>query len=555
MHNLKLAEVAGQDDVQVVEVLIHGAMGPAGGIDSYHVDFYGAVGDGVTDDTDAFQFASQTGKLIQLSPNKTYRVTSAIDIADGGGFVGPRSAVVYADPAGFNNTNGSIGTRYGDNAVVFRMLGETSGSYTPLGFATLCGFTIDGGSVDGRITTTVAARNVGYLEICDLEIKNCCGTGIGAMSIGGGRIANCYIHDFYQNALANEYSGILCDGDLVNGIVSTDVAISGNTITSILFGPAAFAATGNGYQPNGIKCTERLSTGYRIIGNSVDRTGQGIDFYGSHSVVAHNVLTRCIVFGLKFIHGASNNQAYGNVITLFGEAGIAFDGDTTYNTEFNVAHDNTITAGGYDDWPVDGGGVHFADGSIAARGVDTACIVTHQNAGAGKATNSLIHHNVCIPGASCKYAFVRKGTSAQTNFWEQNLGVAGATGMVLAETGELGTYSIISTAPPSFNLTSAAAATIPLSIANLSNMAGTEAIFDISATNNPAGLRSCQIAAVNVTGSTASDLVFRTPNGAAPAEHLRITKDGQIVIKTLPTSSAGLATGTLWNSSGVVHVA
>jgi hypothetical protein len=52
-------------------------------------------------------------------------------------------------------------------------------------------------------------------------------------------------------------------------------------------------------------------------------------------------------------------------------------------------------------------------------------------------------------------------------------------------------------------------------------------------------------------------LVFKTSasNTASLAERMRITKDGYIVITTLPTSSAGLATGTLWNDTGIVKVA
>jgi hypothetical protein len=52
-------------------------------------------------------------------------------------------------------------------------------------------------------------------------------------------------------------------------------------------------------------------------------------------------------------------------------------------------------------------------------------------------------------------------------------------------------------------------------------------------------------------------IVFKTSasNTASLAERMRITKDGYITITSLPTSSAGLATGTLWNDSGTVKVA
>lgn len=517
------------------------------------ISTYGALGDGINDDTPAFKTAAATGKLISLKADCRYRLTERVDFLFGGGLIGPRSAIIVPDPAAFNNTSTDVGLRYGKNAVVFRAAGEITAPYTPLDSITFRGFTIDGGSVDGRITTTMLLRNITNVDVSDIEIKNCCGTGIGAMSIGGGRISWCYIHDFWQDSLAAEFSGILCDGDLINNIVSTNVEISGNIICNMLFGPNAYASAN--YQPNGIKCTERLSTGYRIIGNSVDGAGQGIDFYGSNSVIAHNVLVHCLIYALKLIHGASQNELYGNIIDHFGYGGIALDGDTTYNTSYNSIHDNTVVNGGDDSWPVDEDGVHFAEGDIVALGVDTGCIVTHLSPGAGKNTLNVIHHNIAIPGPDCLFAYIRKGDSSQTNFWLDNYGVAGSLAVTLATTGEFGPYTLISTDPPSFILTSPGVSTIPLSIANRSNVAGTEAVFDITATNNLPGVRSCQVVAVNRAGSTANDMDLRTQNGSAPTTRLTIKADGKIIIAALPTSASGLTTGTLWNNSGVVNVA
>lgn len=54
-----------------------------------------------------------------------------------------------------------------------------------------------------------------------------------------------------------------------------------------------------------------------------------------------------------------------------------------------------------------------------------------------------------------------------------------------------------------------------------------------------------QTAAAGTTGSTLNALTT----------HLEITDDGNVIMANLPTSSAGLPTGALWNNSGVLNIA
>lgn len=58
--------------------------------------------------------------------------------------------------------------------------------------------------------------------------------------------------------------------------------------------------------------------------------------------------------------------------------------------------------------------------------------------------------------------------------------------------------------------------------------------------------------AENSVGGTG--LVFRTGTGSNINEHMRIRRNGQINMKSLPTSSAGLLAGDLWNDGGTLKI-
>jgi hypothetical protein len=63
------------------------------------------------------------------------------------------------------------------------------------------------------------------------------------------------------------------------------------------------------------------------------------------------------------------------------------------------------------------------------------------------------------------------------------------------------------------------------------------------------------IGALRSGADTTGDLVFYTVTAGVASKRLTITKDGHIIPASLPTSSAGLTAGTLWNDSGTVKVA
>lgn len=56
----------------------------------------------------------------------------------------------------------------------------------------------------------------------------------------------------------------------------------------------------------------------------------------------------------------------------------------------------------------------------------------------------------------------------------------------------------------------------------------------------------------NTTGGTG--LSFKTGTGSSLAEHLRINRNGVVSMPSLPTSSAGLSSGDLWNDAGTLKI-
>ena len=69
-----------------------------GGSDTQSVfatpEMYGAVGDGVTDDTAAIQTAVDNNNRVRLADNKTYRITKSIVLRNGVEFFGGVNTVL-----------------------------------------------------------------------------------------------------------------------------------------------------------------------------------------------------------------------------------------------------------------------------------------------------------------------------------------------------------------------------------------------------------------------------------------------------------------------------
>jgi hypothetical protein len=302
----------------------------------YNVKAYGAVGDGVTDDTAAIQAALNAalaagGGAVMLFPGLTYKVTSKISIPSNCGLLGDGTSTIYAPAANFSNT--SLSTRYTSTSAVIDMSGQTSSPYTPNANPFLIGVKIQSQVSQGRCVDAVVVRNATSAVVMGCEIYGFpIGCGIkGASLIGKTIFENNYIHDFLDNTTAwvgtPQSTAIEIDNDRINSVYSFGVKILNNEIKQIQLGAAA--VTAYGYQTDGINIQSIAGADFIVTGNRIIDVGEGIDHWGERSVISNNSFTNTYGFGIKLIYGASYNAIQGNVIYNTGIAGIVLAGSNT----------------------------------------------------------------------------------------------------------------------------------------------------------------------------------------------------------------------------------
>jgi hypothetical protein len=327
---------------------------------------HGAVGDGTTDDTVAMQAAVATGKVVYLG-EKTYKIIARLDILTGGGIVGrgPKSEIYMGAQAGqFDNSTNSSLTRYDADAVGILASGVNS--------IRLENFKIRQEVVEGRYVKAIAVNNCYNVVIDKIEATGFC-LPYGIITLNtvteGGRVTNCYIHDCTSNhSSTGQITGIEVDNDRVSSTPSHGLVISGNVIRDLTVGAGFLASFG--YQTDGIHIVHYTSEGHVITDNSITNVGEGIDLYGTGCLVAGNNIVNPYIYGIKMVHGASQNSVSGNVIYKAGKAGIIIAGsaEVTVDAEMNLIEGNVISR-------VNPDGVW--------TGQNTACLAIEDNGGSG----------------------------------------------------------------------------------------------------------------------------------------------------------------------------
>lgn len=332
---------------------------------------FGAKGDGVTDDTAALQKAVDSGNKVVLGEGKTYLINKTIVMPSNSAIVGSKGSVVLLGSAGFNNTSPSEGI-YRASAVGF-LLG-TPGSNPPTGPSnvTLSGFRITKTYNKNFSGEAVVLWGASKVDLKNLVIDNFSNGSVidiqaSRSVLVSGNIIESSTLDLdtcMATHLCGQLTGISVDGN-AGANVSATIIIAGNTIRNLTVS-SAFLAKG-GYQTDGITIAHIATNNVSIIDNQISNVGEGIDMFGNTLTVKRNTVTDAYAFGLKLIHGASDNLLESNTIVRAGLAGIIVSGSSSASTDAarNTVQKNSIVDTG-------ASGVWKAQGADSIAGVSVA---------------------------------------------------------------------------------------------------------------------------------------------------------------------------------------
>ena len=312
--------------------------------DVISIEDFGAVGDGVSDDTLAFSNAAQLGRKVVLRDNAIYLISSRINCVTGTRFVCPEGVCTVKFKTGSGGYSGTNLTISKDGASV-------------------CGFlflSVDDVGLEGiRFTTDGVASSVIYPVRCNggTAVKGCtftrlefvgfpvCNGGLlslNSIGVGGYVVKN--ITGRSCGTSLNTWTGtpqitvFEIDNDMIGGVPSEpgyaenirgiDVALTGAALST--YGPQTDVVN-----IAGISGTDRK--GPTIYGVYGDNVGEVVDLFCSNAIIkgirGRNVYNFCC----KLVHGAQFNDIEIESIAGVGIAAVTFQGSSSLaiHTQFN----------------------------------------------------------------------------------------------------------------------------------------------------------------------------------------------------------------------------
>jgi hypothetical protein len=360
---------------------------------------FGAVGDGVTDDTAAIALAYAAGH-VWLSPGRTYLTTYRIDCTtDGRWFLSDPSnpAIVLMDTTYFNITN--QGDDQAANGCAFYFNGVTGGGFHGVRVrpnvqaAELCCIAI------------VAAETIGFtIDKCEFDNFSISKV-VRFNSVFRNQFTNNYVHDCHLDSASaspvKQLTGLDIDDRRPNG-PSIACIVTGNRFINLTV--SAGYVTLDGYESDGINVAHFTSNRHIITNNYFESVGEGIDSFAFNCQINNNYMLGCYNAGVKLYYGASRNQVMCNHIYEPGLYGIVVggvsSGDT--DTEYNQIVGNIIS------------GVNAAGQWNAAA---TTGIRMENATGSNKyAARNYIANNLILDGGAMKYGMLSTDDSRYNVF-------------------------------------------------------------------------------------------------------------------------------------------
>lgn len=364
----------------------------------------GSGGNAATNST-AINAALAGGAHYYMRPGALYRVGAQLSIPSNSGLVfeGDNRPTIYAPAASFTNTDNSTTTaRYGSNAAAINISGQVAGPFTANTNITLENFILQFETGIGRYLRGVVGRNISKCRINGLEVFGIpTGIGIVLASAQHCEIERPYIHDFTDSTnwgSLPQLTGIEFDNDQVNSVPTMDTEIRNARIEDLTVSGSLLSTWG--YQTDGINIANKAAQ-VRVRGARIKNVGEAIDCFGCDCIISDIEAEAIYQYLLKFIHGASRNQANNIVGKNIGLAGLLFAGSNMagQDTEGNV---------------VKGLSVIGLDPNSVWSGSQSAGVLINDNVGtAGKPRNNFVIGITVDPGANGDYGWLDQSTGSR----------------------------------------------------------------------------------------------------------------------------------------------
>ena len=341
---------------------------------------YGAKGDGVTDDTAAIQAAAASGKDVIFNAGSTYLMSAGAPVASNTSLRCPGGIanIKFKTGTGAFNVTTIAGTRTDTDRCAFPVLARDNVTFEGLNFFP------DG--LNARVIYPI--RVAGGMDTYGVKFRRLSFTAfhVGAMiavaSVGIGAYDFDRIYAWDCGTSLNTWSGgtpqwtlFETDNDLVAGVHSQPGRGTMIGCKNCLFTGAALASYGQ--QTDCINIAGISGAvdrkGPVIVGVHVDGVGEGIDIFGRGCVIKAARLRNCHNFGIKLIHGATDNVVDADLIENAGLAGVVISGsdETAAHTRNNTVRVGVLRNVGQGASFTTGYGVLFQGGATAVTKANT----------------------------------------------------------------------------------------------------------------------------------------------------------------------------------------